>query len=228
MGRLFAAAIALALLSAQPLAPRASGAIEESHFQSAKAIPVGNLTIPIRSLASGTEVLDVTISELGEVRNVLVRRDIASETEEALRFLKTWKFEPAEFDGKAVTSRVTVAVTFNPTPPLCANIPLPPLTHQDDKARLQSSFQPPDVTHATFPACVINATNPGTVILESSINEAGKAHHTKVLRDAPPFTAAAIKAIEDWRFAPATLSGRPVESNVVLVFCFRWRVRYWP
>jgi len=165
--------------------------------------------------------LDVLISEEGEVRNVQVRRDIASETEEAVRSVKTWKFEPAKFNGKAVASRVTVAVTFNPVPNFCANIPLPPLIPQDDKARLPSSFQPPEVTHATFPTCPYYALSPGTVILETSINEAGKAQHTKVLRDAPPFTAPAIQAIEDWGFAAATLNGRPVESKVVLVFCFR-------
>jgi TonB family protein len=228
MGRLFAAAIALAWLSAQPLAPCARKVTEESHFQPAEAVSVSDVTIPFRSIANGTVVLDVMISEEGEVRNVQVRRDIASVTEEAVRSVRTWKFEPAKFNGKAVTSRMTVAVTFNPAPPLAANIPLPPLIHQDDEARRQSSFQPPEVTRATFPTYPVNALNPGTVILEASINEAGKAESPKVLRDAPPFTTTAIQAIEDWRFIPATLNGRPVESKVVLVFCFWVPISSWP
>ena len=183
MGRLFAAAIAFVCFGAQPLAPYAREVTEESYFQPAKAVSVSNVTIPILSIASGTVVLDVTISEQGEVRNVQARRDIASVTEEAVRSVKTWKFEPAKFDGEGAASRVNVAVTFNPAPPLCANIPLPPLIHQDDKARLQSSFQPPEVTFATFPTCVDNTASPGTVILKASINGAGKVHHTKVLRD---------------------------------------------
>ena len=221
MGRRFAVAMAFAWLSAQPLAPCARRITEESHFQAAEALSVGDVTIPFRSVASGTVVLDVMIAEEGEVRNVQVRRDIASITEPAVRSVRTWKFEPAKFNGKAVASRMTVAVTFNPVPPLAANIPLPPLIHQDDEARIQSSFQPPEVTRATFPTYPVDALWPGTVILEASINEAGKAQSTKVLRDAPPFTTTAIRAIEDWRFIPATLKGRPVESKVVLVFCFR-------
>jgi TonB family protein len=228
MGRVFAAAIALAWLSAQPLAPRAGKVTEEPHFQAAEAISVSDVTIPFRSVANGTVVLDVMISEEGEVRNVQVRRDIASITEEAVRSVKTWKFEPAKFNGKAVTSRMTVAVTFNPAPPLAANIPLPPLIHQGDQARIQSSFQPPEVTRATFPTYPVTALWPGTVILEASINEAGKAQSPKVLRDAPPFTTSSIQAIEDWTFIPATLNGRPVESRVVLVFCFRQPASYWP
>jgi outer membrane biosynthesis protein TonB len=167
------------------------------------------------------------ISEEGEVRNVQVRRDIASVTEEAVRSVKTWKFEPAKFNGKAVPSRMTVAVTFNPAALLTANNPLPPLIHQDDEARIQSSFQPPQVTRATFPTHAGYALWPGTVILQASIDEAGKAQSTKVLRDAPPFTTGAVRAIEDWRFMPATLNGRPVESKVVLVFCFRQPISSW-
>jgi TonB family protein len=228
MGRLFAVAIACAWLSAPPLALCAPQATEESHFQPAKAVSVSDVTIPFRSVASGTVVLDVTISEQGEVRNVQVRRDITSITEEAVRSVRTWKFQPAKLEGNAVTSRMTVAVTFNPAPPLCANIPLPPLIHRDDEVGLPSSFHPPVVTYATFPACAINAANPGTVILEASLNEAGKVQRTKTLRDAPPFTAAALRAMEDWRFTAATLNGRRVESKVVLVFCFRPPVSYWP
>jgi TonB family protein len=193
----------------------------QSRFQPPQVTRATFPTYPVLSMANGTVVLDVMISEEGEVRNVQVRRDIASITEEAVRSVSTWKLEPAKFNGKAGTSRMTVAVTFNPVPPFAANVPLPPLIHQDDEARIQSRFQPPQVTRATFPTYPTNALNPGTVILQVSIDEAGKAQSTKVLRDAPPFTTTSIQAIEDWRFMPATLDGKPVESKVVLVFCFR-------
>lgn len=220
MGRIFATVIAIAWLSCQSFASCADKVTEEPHFQPAKAVAVSDVTIPFRIVASGTVVLEVTISEEGQVRNVQARRDIASETEEAVRSVKTWKFEPAKLNGRAATSSVTIAVTFNPWPPLCQNIPLPPLIPHD-KARLQSSFHPPDVTHATFPTCPANAPSPGTAILEATINEAGKVERTKVLRDAPPFTTMSLQAIGDWRFTPATLNDSPVESKVVLVFCFR-------
>jgi TonB family protein len=225
MGGLFVAAIALAWLSVQPLSPCARELTEESHFQPAEAVSVSDVTIPIRSIANGTVVLDVMISEEGKVRNVQVRRDIPSETEEAVRSVRTWKFTPAKFNGKPVTSRMTVAMTFGPVPLITTNVALPPLIHQGDEARIQSSFQPPQVTRATFPTYPGYAESPGTVILEGSINEAGKAQSPKVLRDAPPFTTGAVRAIEDWRFTPATLNGRPVESKVILVFCFRLPVR---
>lgn len=220
MRRLLATTVASVLLSAQPPALCARDVIEKPHFQPAEAVSVNEVTKPFRSIASGTVVLDVMISEKGEVRNVQVRRDIVSLTEEAVHSVRTWKFEPAKFDDKAVASRITVAVTFNPASALAANVPLPPLIHQDDEARIYSSFQPPEVTCATFPTYPVDAIWPGTVVIEATINEAGKVQSTKVLRDLPPFTAKAIRAVEDWRFMPASLNGRPLKSKAILAFVF--------
>jgi TonB family protein len=220
MRRLLATTLASVFLSAQPPALRARDVIEKPHFQPAEAVSVNEVTKPLRSNASGTVVLDVMISEKGEVRNVQVRRGIVSLTEEAVHSVRTWTFEPAKLDGKAVTSRITVAVTFNPASLLAANVPLPPLIHQDDEARMQSSFQPPEVTRATFPTCPVDALSPGTVVIEATIDKRGKVQSTKVLRDDPPFTAKAMRAVEDWRFMPATLNGRPLKSKAILAFVF--------
>ena len=221
MGRLFAAAFAFACLIAPSPAVRPRSVAEGIEFQPPEAISVSVFTIPLGSVAYGTVVLDVTISAKGEVSKVQVRRDIASMTTEAIRSIKTWKFAPARFNGKAVPSRMTVAVTFNPMPIITFNNPLPPLTHPEDEAGIQSSYQPPEVTRAPFPMYPMSAVSPKTVILEVSINEAGKGESPRVLLDGPPFTATVVQAIRDWGFAPASLNGRAVESKLVLAFCFR-------
>jgi len=221
MRRLLAATVACVLLNAQPLAPRAPDVTEETHFRPAEAVSVNDIANQSLSIANGTVVLDLLISEKGEVKNVQVQRDIASLTEEAVRSVRTWAFEPAKFDGNPVTSRMTVAVTFNPASVHAANVPLPPLSHQDGEARIQSSFQPPEVTLATFPTYPVDARWPGTVVIEATINEAGTLQSTKVLRDVPPFTAKAIQAVGDWRFMPATLNGRPLQAKAILAFVFR-------
>jgi hypothetical protein len=76
------------------------------------------------------------------------------------------------------------------------------------------------VTLATFPTYPVDAIGPATVVIEATINEAGKPQSTKVLRDVPPFTAKAIQAVEDWRFMPALLNGRPLRSKAILAFVF--------
>jgi TonB family protein len=223
MRRQLAATVAFVLLNAQPLSLRAQDVEEEAHFQPAEAISVSDIANQWLSMANGTVVLDLLITERGEVKSVQVRRDIAPLTKAAVRSVKEWTFAPAKFDGKAVTSRMTVAVTFNPASVLAANVPLPPLIHQDDEARAESSFHPPEVTLATFPTYPADASWPGTVVIEATINEAGKVQGTKVLRDVPPFTAKAIQAVGDWRFMPATLDGRPLRAKTILAFAFRLR-----
>jgi TonB family protein len=173
-------------------------------------------------MACGTIVMDVRVSEKGEVTDIEVRRAISSLTEGAVRSVRAWTFEPARFNGRAVVSRITVAITFNPASEQGATPSLPPIIHQDDQSRIQSSFQPAEVTFATLPRYPPNAEQiTATVALEAIVNKAGKARSTKVLRDVPPFTAIAIHAVDDWRFIPATLNGRPLESEVVLAFFFR-------
>lgn len=215
--------------SSKPTAERASDNAttsppevrETTDFRPVEAESVNDVTKPYLSIAYGTVVLDVLISDKGEVENVQVRRDVASLTEEAIRSVRTWTFEPAKHDGKAVTSRITVAVTFNPeTALVVTNVPLPPLIHQDDEARIQSSFQPPEVTLAILPEFPASALGPATVILEATVDEAGKAQSTKVLRDVSPFTVEAVRAVEDWRFMPATLNGAPLISKAILAFVF--------
>jgi TonB family protein len=229
MGTLFAVAIAFASFACQPLPPCAQKVTQESAFQQARVVSIEDVAIPNSSVAIGTVVLDVTISKEGEISDVQVQRDIPSETEEAVRSVRTWKFEAARLKGRTVPSRITVAVTFNPRPPLAKDrSSLPPQIHRNQEMHPGSSFNPPEVIYAAFPTCPFNAIWPGTVVLEVSIDHAGNVQRTTVLHDAPPFTTMSIRALEDWRFRPATMDGRQVESQVVLVFCFRQPWGLWP
>jgi TonB family protein len=194
---------------------------EEAKFQPSAAVSVSAIPDQNLSAQNGTLVLDVRVSATGEVADIEVRRDLAPLTEEAIRSVKTWKSEPAKLEGKCVASRITIAVNFNPPSTSSADVPLPPLMPQEDKTRVSSSFQPAEVTFAKMPASAFDAAGPGTVVVAVTVNKEGKVQNTKVLRDAPPFTAHAIQAVADWRFVPATLEGKPLQFTVIVAFVFR-------
>jgi len=221
MRRLLAQAMAFALLSGLPVARAARDVAAQAKFQPAAAVSVSAIPDQPLSAQNGTLVLDVRVSATGEVADIQVRRDLAPLTEEAIRSVKTWKFEPAKLEGRYVPSRITVAVNFNPPSASSADVPLPPLMPQEDETRVKSSFQPAEVTFAKMPAFVYGAFGPGTVVVAVTVNEKGKVKRVKVLRDAPPFTAHAIQAAANWRFVPATLKGKPLQSTVILAFVFR-------
>jgi hypothetical protein len=203
-------------LTAQTEAPK-----EELPFQPAETLSITDIEVPFNSIASGTVVLDAVISEAGKVQTVEVRRDIVSLTEPVVRAVKEWEFAPATFAGKAITSRVPVALTVRPPLWQVEQIPLPALKPQTGVA-IQAEFQAAEVIRAAFPkypeSSIVNAV---TIVLEVTLSEKGEAGEVKVLQDFPPLTVEAKAVLGEWRFMPATFNGHPVASKIVLAFVFR-------
>lgn len=69
---------------------------------------------PLQSVVSGTVVLEVALDDTGKITDIRVVRGIASLTEPAERSVRQWKFQPAKFDGKPVSSKIVVAFSFVP------------------------------------------------------------------------------------------------------------------
>jgi TonB family protein len=67
---------------------------------------------PIRSAAWGTVVLKLEIDAEGRPLAIETLHDIASLTPEAVEATRAWKFGPATFDGRHVSSKTAVAFLF--------------------------------------------------------------------------------------------------------------------
>jgi hypothetical protein len=211
----------MVLGNAQALSAQTEAEKDKPAFQPAEAVSVTDILDSIQSMASGTVVLDAVITDTGSVDRVEVRRDIVSLTQPAADAVKGWTFSAATWEGKAIASRVPVAVTFRPPLWYTDPVPLPPLVPQSESA-VQAEFQPPQVTHAAFPKFPWDAAGGGSVVLEVSLNEKGEVEgELKVLRDFAPFTDLAKAAVGDFRFMPAAYNGKPVPAKVVLAFVFR-------
>lgn len=85
----------------------------EPRFEPVEIVSAADFLYPVRSVAFGTVVLQVTVEPDGVVGDVKVVKDIKSLTPEALRCVKKWKFKPARLDGKPIRSTMAVAFTFN-------------------------------------------------------------------------------------------------------------------
>jgi protein TonB len=74
-------------------------------------------------------------------------------------------------------------------------------------------IQPPArVAYAmpVYPRLAVISRIEGTVILDAVIDEHGGVREVRVLRSIPLLDAAAVAAVEQWRFTPTLLNGRPV------------------
>jgi len=187
-------------------------------FQPAEVRSVTDIPSNNTCVVTGTVVLDALIAETGEVQGVEVRRNVACFTQVAIQAVKDWKFSPATFAGKAIASRVPVAVTFESQTSAPNPFPLPKLLPQT-AAAVQAEFQPAYVTRAGFPRFHPGYTfAEGAVVLEVTLNAKGEAEKITVIRDLPPFTANAKAVVGDWRFMPATFNGHPIRSKILLAF----------
>ncbi len=69
-------------------------------------------TYPVNSVAFGTVILEVHLSESGEIEQVRVLNDIPPLTRQAEQAIAQWKFRPARLGDRPVPSVVPVAFTF--------------------------------------------------------------------------------------------------------------------
>jgi hypothetical protein len=201
--------------SAQDVAPE-----DDLSFKPAEALTVTDIQVPSFPASAGTVVLDAVISETGKMERVEVRRDLGYFTQLSTDSVKGWTFSPAKMAGKAITSRLPIAVTFRPPFMAADPVPLPQFVPQSDAA-IQAEFQPAEVLFATFPLYPRVTVISGTVILEVTLSADGKAEGVRALRDVPPLTDEAEAVVGNWRYMAATWNGRAVRSKIVMAFLFQ-------
>src|SRR5437879_9616234 len=83
-------------------------------FKPAEVISATNAQCPPNSIAEGFVVLDVSLTERGQVVEVGALRDIPSLTSAATSEVQSWRFKPASQDGMVQASAMTVAFVYRP------------------------------------------------------------------------------------------------------------------
>src|SRR5947209_15720728 len=83
-------------------------------FKPAEVVSATNAQYPPNSIAEGVVVLDVSLTERGQVVEVGALRDIPSLTSAATSEVQSWRFKPASQDGMVQASAMTVAFVFCP------------------------------------------------------------------------------------------------------------------
>jgi TonB family protein len=192
-------------------------------FEPAEIVSATDLAYPIQSVAVGTVVLEITVSEKGAVEDVWPIREIQSLTETAVKSVRKWQFKPALLDGQPTRSRTVVAVTFNPAGSLAHNEPLPPLSATEPSSRPVLEPGPVTVVAASFPQYPVNSVTTGTVVIRVIVDSEGRVENTEAIRDIASLTAPCIRALEEWKFEPAQFRGKPIRSSIALAFVLRPR-----
>jgi TonB family protein len=160
----------------------------------------------LKSGVEGTVVSHLWVTEEGSVSAAIVT-DSPDKRFNAptLASLRSWKFEPATRNGEAVARVCSVPIEFVRKSVTVGAIVLPE----------PFNSEPQIVTRvpADYPLSLIRAAFTGKVIMHLFIDEEGRAKEVGVAESTDPrLDRAAVDAVRKWRFAPATVNGKPVTS----------------
>jgi outer membrane biosynthesis protein TonB len=193
-------------------------------FRFAEVVTASGVEIPHNSIANGIVELYLTIGVTGNVEDVRVARPLASVTEESVRAVKTWTFEPATMRGKPIESRLTVVVVFCPPYGMpSGDVQLPPVSPESRKQPSDASLPSasPEIVAAKFPVEGGGRVYDGPAVLRVLVGEDGQPGLVRVVLGKGPLVDEARLAIKDWKFAPAQVNGKGAISGIVLAFQFR-------
>jgi protein TonB len=102
--------------------------------------------------------------------------------------------------------------------------PPPPPPAPQTPVHVGGEIQPPKLlrrVEPTYPDIAVNARVEGTVILEAIIDHDGAVQSVKVLRSVSLLDKAAVAAVEQWRYSPTILNGKPVPVILTVVISFK-------
>jgi TonB family protein len=149
----------------------------------------------------GIVILELIIDTAGKVASAIVTRSVPPFDEAALVAARQWEYEVTRVDGKPVTVRLSVPITFT--------MPVPRVSKQEGIPELIQGVNP------VFPPAADQA---GSVVAELTLEPSGQIAEIQFIGEESPYEKALMDALRTWRFAPgsgeATIAFR-VEADFV-------------
>jgi len=185
---------------------------------------VGDAYVPYQIVIDGLFVLDVGLSDEGEIQRIEALRDPGSMLGAAKTSVRAWKFQPAGENGKPRASRLTAAFLYRPTsysgiravPPEDFAPVIP-----SDQSDNVSEYVPVGVLWFDYPDYPVNSVAWGSVVFQVTVDSVGDVKDVNLLHGMTGFNNFALDALKKWRFRAATLRGKPVTSKTVVAFIFQ-------
>jgi TonB family protein len=184
--------------------------------------------LPALPLGGGQVFLELTVGSDGRVTAVTPLRTTPPFTDLVARAVRGWHFDPAEEETepgpgqpvapklrRRVASKVLVAGQFRP--PTTFNNATLGEPAKDVSSEADETPFPLTTTMPVFPPFALVR---GVVLVQARIDRDGAVTEATVIRSARPFDDVAVAAARQWRFRPARVGGRSVESLAYLLFGF--------
>jgi hypothetical protein len=187
-------------------------------YQAPRLAVVVPPSAPFNAVIGNTVLAVAQVNEAGTVTHVGVMQGVTPFTEETVKAISLWHFDPAHLDGHAVPSEVSVLMMFRPH--AFSNAGLGGPTFGFTAPEIPSGDHP-SLPHFVFdPGWPVTTLNEGVVVFELAITDSGRIDYVRTVRDVPATADYAIGAVRRWDFTPAVVNGRPVPSRTVVAISF--------
>jgi TonB family protein len=164
----------------------------------------------------GEVIVEVEVTEEGSVEGMKVVQRVdghPSMGESVMEAIRQWRFEPGTKNGVPVRTTVAIPFTF---------------ALQDDEKPGELDTYPELVgetlVHPEYPEDARKAGVSGRVLLEVLVKQDGTPGDITVkegIAGYPSLDEAAVTAVRQWKFKPATKDGKPAETTVAIPVMFR-------
>jgi hypothetical protein len=197
-------------------------ALAQMPYRSAAVVSATDLVHPIRSVAYGIVVLDVSLDASGAVSKTRAMRDIASLTSPAKSAVQAWTFQPAVIEGHPGPSHMLMAFGFPPAASFPRYPEFKPLSPQaEPNPKENFSYTSPGIVSVAYAEYPVNSVASGSVVIQLTLGTDGNPSEVQVIRGLVPCTSFALAPAKKWRFQPAMFEGNPVSSKFAIDFVFQ-------
>ncbi|HET6656233.1 MAG TPA: TonB family protein [Gammaproteobacteria bacterium] len=171
----------------------------------------------LSSRASATVKVMFTVREDGSTDDIRIMTQSAPEAFQAATrdAVKRWRFQPTTVDGDPRAQRVTQTVRFTPPPRAPAPEPKP-----QSAGRGPALTGPPPVpVHIVppqYPRAAARRRAEGYVVVAFTVDSNGSTSDIEIVNSEPRslFDKAARDAVQQWRFKPYRINGKPASIRV--------------
>lgn len=199
-------------------------AFAQQTYTPPRVISAGDAYTSYNIVFDGLLVLDIGLSDEGDIRRIEALRDPGSMLGAAKNSVHTWKFQPASEGSKPRGSRLTVAFVYRPANYGTAGaVPakdfapvIPPASDAGS-----DDYVPVGILSFAYPDYPVNSVIWGSVLVQATVDGAGNVKDVNLLHGMANFNSFALEAFKKWRFRGATIRGEPVTSHIVIAFIFQ-------
>ena len=213
--------IFIALFASLPCGAGASRQASQRSFTLPEVLTATDIPYPTNTTTTGMVALSVSLDGEGKLQNLQVLQDTPPLTAAAEGSVRSWTFRGAHANETGIASNLPLCVVFNPYNPGGTSQGTGALTVPSTWSGKGSDFLPPQVLRAAYALYPPSSVQNGTVVLTATVDAAGHVAKVKVVHGVRPLVDAAVNAVKQWGFQPATRSGQAVAGKVCIAFVFQ-------